>query len=43
MAFCALSERLSRIKSSTLKRPSMPPLALISSIATAKPSSTGES
>ena len=43
IAFCALSERLSRVSTSTLYLPAMPPAALISSIATAKPSITGES
>ena len=42
MAFCALSERLSRVSISTLYLPAMPPAALISSMATAKPSITGE-
>ena len=43
MAFWALSERLSRVITSTLYLPAMPPLAFISSIATAKPSITGVS
>src|SRR5690349_9732126 len=41
MVFWALSDRLSLVSISTLYLPPMPPPALISSIATAKPAITG--